>query len=412
MHELEAALAAVPPAQKSVHTLRDADLVIPDLPRRITAALTDGSLVLVRQLDAPAEAPISFGWLAVVRWLATLPAERHAGVPASFFAALLDDADEPLRIAAAQALAHHPREAFAAFGPRAAATATKEAHAVAATLALGALRDARWTDEEARSALAALEALARALRAQAKKDAGDAAELARRRVLDALRSAIARDDVAAFDRFGRGATGDDRMPGEISPNFTFLAEACGAGARQLAARLLTCGADVPRALLGLAGSSSALGLALLLELAPLDEAALARGLDAAVISPHPHRAPQVQAIAARLSSIELTHPVEPNLPFLATLARFGLLQALEGKEEAEAMTKPMPAEVIAKVQARDVGIELRRGARFVDLVPASRASAEARLRQTRNHGSPSLQELEWRERLIVCEAWLRQSGRL
>lgn len=411
MSSLEEALAAVPPGQTSVHTLRDADEAIPDLPRRLVAALAEGSLRLAPTLDAPPDAPLSFGLLAVLRWLARLPASRLVELPSTYFASLLDEPDEKIRLASAQLLAHFPREAYAAFVPRATKVAQAEARAVAAALALGGLRDAAWTDDEALAALPALEQLASSLRAQPKKDASDAAEMARRRVVAALREAVQRDDVAAFERFARGAPVDGRMPGELSQHFTFLAQACSSGARALATWLLARGADASRALLGLAPSESVSGLALLLELARPSPEALATAFDAAVISPRVHRAPQVEALAPRLAAIELTHALEPQLPLLATLARFGLIHVLLGRPEQDAMLAEIPEAVLAAARARDVGLELAPGARYVELVRASRLSLAERMRRDERHAPPTLEQLDWMDRLTKCEAKLKRAGK-
>lgn len=122
--DLEHALAGISPGNTSVQTLRAADAAIPDLPRRLVAALSDETLSLGRSLDGPPDAALSFGLLAVVKWLGELSSERLADVPAAFFEALLDDPDKKLRAAAAIAIARYTKEALSALSARAGAKNT------------------------------------------------------------------------------------------------------------------------------------------------------------------------------------------------------------------------------------------------------------------------------------------------
>ncbi len=408
MSDLETLLAAVPPAPKPVHTLRRADESIPDLPRRLVAALGDGTLTLARSLEAPAGSTLTFGWVAVVRWLGELPTERLAGVPPHFFEVLLDDAEKQLRTAAAMALAgRFPREALPAL-ERLAAAEAPDRRDLAAALGLQLVRAPALTPDDALRAMPVLERLASALRGQGKKDAKDAADSARKLVQQGLDAAFTADDPEAVARFLQGAEVDSRMPGELSQHFTLLSVACARGARRVATLLLSRGADPVRAALGLARSTFPNGLELLLELAPLGPEALSRALDTAVLAPFTQRPAQVRLLAERLPSLDVSHSIEPGLPLAATLARLGLLDALEGKPEEGAIRQPIAPEVVAALLTR--GIRLEPGARLADVVPAARRSLEQRLEGERRRGAPSLEDLERVESLSRCEEWLRGKG--
>jgi hypothetical protein len=406
--DLIEALAAVPAENTSVATLRSADRAIEDLPRRLVDAVAQGGLSLEPGLDGATDAPISFGLLAVFKWLAELGPERLACVPASFFVARLADPDKKLRAAAALALAHFPEPALQWFEAHAGAEAV-ETRELAASLVAQLFRSERTTPDDARRLVPILEKLTAGLRGQGKKDASDTLAAARARRLSGFRAAIAADDVDAFVRYFEGESLDGRMPGELSKHFTFLAEACSRGSRRIAALLLQRGADPSRAVLGLACSTSVEGLELLLEIASIDAGALQTALEAAVFAPHVKRYEQTRALAKRLPAIDVRRVVAHDVPLLVSLARVGLLEILEGRPEASSIAEPLDVATIERL--RTSNLALRDGSSAADIVTAAARSLEASIREQRRHGMPTLEELERLESLTRCAAWLERRGR-
>ena len=407
-NDLLEALAAVPVGNTSVDTLRGADRAIDELPRRVVDAIEQGRLTLEPGLDGAADSPISFGLLAVLKWLAELGAERLAGVSASFFMARLDDPDKKLRSTAALALANFPAPALQWFEAHAGAEAV-ETRELAASLVARLFRNGHTTPEDARRLVPMLEKLSAGLRGQGKKDASDALTTARAQRLTGLRAAIASDDVDAFGRLFEGEALDGRMPGELSKHLTFLAEACSRGARRIAALLLQRGADPSRAVLGLACSTSVEGLELLLESAPLEAGALHTALEAAVFAPHAKRYEQARALAQRLAAIDVRRVVAHDVPLLVSLARLGLLEILEGKPEQALLDEPLDAPTLERL--RTSNLTLREGASAADIVPAAAKSLEASIHQQRRHGMPTIEDLERMASLTRCSAWLERRGK-
>jgi hypothetical protein len=405
--DLIEALAAVPAGNTSVATLRSADRAIDDLPRRLVDAIALGGLSLEPGLDGASDSLISFGLLAVVKWLAELGPERLACVPASFFVARLAGPDKKLRSAAVLGLAHYPEPALQWFDAHASAEAV-ETRELAASLVAPLFRNEHTTPDDARRLVPVLEKLCAGLRGQGKKDASDALAAARAQRLSGFRAAIASDDVDEFGRFFEGEAPDGRMPGELSKHFTYLAEACSRGARRIAALLLQRGADPSRAVLGLACSTSVEGLELLLEVAPIDAAALQTALEAAVFVPHVKRYEQARALAKRLPSIDVRRVVAHDVPLLVSLARLGLLEILEGQPDQSLLDEPLDVPTLERL--RTSNLALRDGASAADVVAAAAKSLEASIREQRRHGMPSLEELERMESLTRCTAWLEQRG--
>lgn len=407
MSELEAALTAVPPENTSVRTLRSADASIDDLPRRLVAALGDGSLTLARTLDGPPDAQITFGLLAVVKWLAGLSPERLEGVPPSFFAELLDDADKKLRRAAVVGMGHYPDAALTEISARAGAD-DLEQRELAAGMSAQLCRDREVRYENAARLRPILVELVGRVRGQAKKDAKDALEVVEKRAMEGFKSsfhaALSADDVDAVVEHIEGRGVDGRMPGEMSSDFTFLALACSCGARRTAGGLLARGADASRAVRGLACSTSTDGLALLLELTVPDAPSLEAALASCVLAPFPGREAQARALAAHLDSIDVHQSVEHGVPFLVTLARRGLLFLLDGTPQRAQITKPLAPNLTARL--RQSNLAVGDGASAADIVPAAIESVRAMIREDVRHGSPRLEDRERLETLERCRRWL------
>lgn len=407
MAELEEALAAVPPENTSVRTLRHADETIDELPRRLVAALGDGRLVLARSLDGPPDARITFGLLAVVKWLAGLGPERLEGVPSSFFAELLEDDDAKLRRAAVRGMAHYPNEALAEILARADSDDTEQRE-LAAGMAAGLCRDREVRYEDAVRLRPVLGTLSGRVRGQTKKDAKDALEVVERRATEgfktALQAALSADDADAVLALLEDRAIDGRMPGEMSGDFTFLALACSHGARRTAQSLLDRGADASRAALGVAPAPSADGLSLLLELTALDAPALDATLAACALAPSTGREAAARALAPHLESIDVQRTVEPGVPFLVTLARRGLLFVLDGTPQAAEIAKALPPSLVARL--RQSNLALPDGASTADIVPAAIAAVRGVIRSDARRGPPRQSDQERLETLERCRDWL------
>jgi hypothetical protein len=407
MLELEEALAAVPPGNTSVRTLRRADETIDDLPRRLVAALVDGSLVLARSLDGPPDARITFGLLAVVKWLASLGPERLEGVPPSFFSELLEDDDGKLRRAAVVGMAHYPDEALTEISARADSDDTEQRE-LAAGMAAGLCRDREVRYEDAVRLRPVLVELTGRVRGQAKKDAKDALEVVERRVTEgfktALAAALSADDADAVAAHLEDRDIDGRMPGEMSGDFTFLALACSHGARRTAQSLLDRGADASRAVLALAGMPTADGLSLLLDLTVLDAPSLDAALAACALAPSTGREAVARTLAAHLESIDVHRSPEPGVPFLVTLARRGLLFVLDGTPQAAEIAKALPPSLVARL--RQSNLALPDGATAAHIVPAAIEAVRGVIQSDARHGSPRRADQERLETLERCRDWL------
>lgn len=172
--DLIAALSAVPAANTSLDTLRGADRTIEDLPHRLVDAIAQGRLTLEEGLDGASDAPISFGMLAVLKWLATLGPERLDRVPASFFVARLASPDKKLRLAAARALAQFPGPALQWLEAHGDDEAVETGEVAAGLVGL-LFRNGQTTPEDALRLVPMLERLSARLRGHAAHQSGVAA---------------------------------------------------------------------------------------------------------------------------------------------------------------------------------------------------------------------------------------------